>query len=150
MILQLTIRFYTVRERPKNEQKIKIDNIKEHFQVLKHKHPRPRNEDIFITCQSLKNLTKGFCPRARNQQVSLMDNHESYHYRVIKSTAAWKLAWYARDSVLFKSSVWAKSWIWSEPLLHTEQGNKPGYQPTKRISHWNKKEFRRILSPKDK
>lgn len=105
MILQLTIRFYTVRERPKNEQKIKIDNIKEHFQVLKHKHPRPRKEDIFITCQSFKNLTKGFCSRARNQQVSLMDNHESYHYRVIKSTAAWKLAWYARDSVLFKSSV---------------------------------------------
>lgn len=38
MIIQLTLRLYTVRERLfRNELKIQMDNMKEHLEVLKQK-----------------------------------------------------------------------------------------------------------------
>lgn len=79
---------------------------KNKLKSFKAKTPLTWKEDVFIFCKGLSNFAKkGFRSRTRNQQVSLTDNHASYHHRVIKSPAAWKLVWYARDSLLLKSSI---------------------------------------------
>lgn len=107
---------------------------------LKQKHPWPGkmflySARVWATLQK----KKGVCSRTRNQQVSLTDNHASYHHRVIKSPAAWKLVWYARDSLLLKSSICLSQGL---NLIRNMEihGNAPVYQPSKNIPRWNRQQ----------
>lgn len=79
---------------------MQIHNVKEHFRSFKAK-----------TLVDVENKTFN-CParvlttsRPRHRQISWMGKNGSYHHRVIKSLAAWKLVWDAKDTVLFNFSI---------------------------------------------